>query len=120
MLEVPTNTASLTAGWTGERWLASVTAARVSDWINYDRVALAWSVVHDTRPVGQPIGDWLHSYWRRYTGVTRVRAAFSHELTPSLTALATGENLLGYQRGEPDNVTVVPGRTLTLGVRATF
>jgi iron complex outermembrane receptor protein len=29
-----------------------------------------------------------------------------------------GENLLNRQHGEPDNVTVVPGRTLTFGLRA--
>jgi iron complex outermembrane receptor protein len=32
----------------------------------------------------------------------------------------TGENLLNYQRGEPDTMTIVPGRTITLGVRARF
>jgi len=120
MLEVPARTASLTAAWTGERWLASVTAARASDWINYDRIGLAYSVVHDTRPPGQPIGEWLHSYWRSYSGVTRLRAAMSRELTPSLTAVVTGDNLLDHQRGEPDNVTIVPGRTLSLGIRAAF
>ena len=120
MLEVPARTASVTAAWTAERWLASVTAARASDWINYDRIGLAYSVVHDTRPPGQPIGDWLHSYWRSYNGVTRLRAAMSRELTPSLTAVVTGENLLDHQRGEPDNVTIVPGRTISLGIRATF
>ena len=120
MLEVPARTASLTAAWTGNRWLASVTAARASDWINYDRIGLAWSVVHDTRPPDQPIGDWLRGYWRSYSGVTRVRAALSRDVTPSLTAIVTGENLLDYQRGEPDNVTIVPGRTVSLGIRATF
>lgn len=120
MLEVPASTGSITAAWTGDHWLGSVTAARASDWINYDRIGLAWSVVHDTRPPGQPLGEWLRGYWVRYPGATRLRAALSRELTPSLTALATGDNLLGYQRGEPDNVTVVPGRTLSLGIRAAF
>ncbi|HET9002572.1 MAG TPA: TonB-dependent receptor [Gemmatimonadaceae bacterium] len=120
MLEVPARTASLTAAWTGNGWLASVTAARASDWINYDRIGLAWSVVHDTRPPDQPIGDWLRGYWHSYSGVTRVRAALSRDVTPSLTAIATGENLLDYQRGEPDNVTIVPGRTVSLGIRAAF
>ena len=120
MLEVPSNTGSLTAAWTGRRWIGSVTAARASNWINYDRIALADAVVHDTRPVDEPIGAWLRSFWQRYDGVTRLRAALSHELSPSLTATATGDNLLNYQRGEPDNVTVVPGRTLSLRLRASF
>jgi hypothetical protein len=29
-------------------------------------------------------------------------------------------NLLDYQLGEPDNVTVLPGRTITGGVRGKF
>jgi hypothetical protein len=32
----------------------------------------------------------------------------------------TGDNLLGQQSGEPDNVTVVPGRTVTAGIKAKF
>jgi len=32
----------------------------------------------------------------------------------------TGTNLLDRQQGEPDNATVLPGRTVTAGVRATF
>jgi iron complex outermembrane receptor protein len=37
-----------------------------------------------------------------------------------LTVVLTGRNLLDAQRGEPDNVTVVPGRTLTAGLQAKF
>ena len=120
MLEVPANTASLTAAWTGQRWIGSVTAARASNWINYDRIGLAYAVVHDTRPVGEPIAVWLRSFWRTYDGSTRLRATLSHELSSALTVIASGDNLLNYQRGEPDNITVVPGRTLALGVRASF
>jgi iron complex outermembrane receptor protein len=32
----------------------------------------------------------------------------------------TADNLLDRQRGEPDNLTIVPGRTLLLGLRAAF
>ena len=32
----------------------------------------------------------------------------------------TGTNLLGRQTGEPDNIAVVPGRTLRLGLRNMF
>jgi len=37
-----------------------------------------------------------------------------------LGVVVTGANLLDRQRGEPDNSTLLPGRTLTAGVRATF
>jgi hypothetical protein len=31
-----------------------------------------------------------------------------------------GDNLLGVQQGEPDNATIVPGRTVTAGLKAKF
>jgi hypothetical protein len=34
--------------------------------------------------------------------------------------MVTAENLLDHQLGEPDNVTVLPGRTITGGLRAKF
>jgi hypothetical protein len=37
-----------------------------------------------------------------------------------LTLLFAGENLLGGQTGEPDNLTIRQGRTLTGGLRASF
>jgi hypothetical protein len=37
-----------------------------------------------------------------------------------VTLVATGSNLFNYQRGEPDNITVVPGRTITMGMKAEF
>jgi iron complex outermembrane receptor protein len=101
--------------------IGSVTGARASDWMNYDRIRLADAVVHGQVPATpDALGPWLSGFWRNYSGVTRVRAALAREITPSLTLTATGDNLLGYQRGEPDNITIVPGRTLTLGIRASF
>jgi iron complex outermembrane receptor protein len=35
-----------------------------------------------------------------------------------LSLTLSGENLLNRQHGEPDNITVVPGRTLSFGLRA--
>jgi outer membrane receptor protein involved in Fe transport len=32
----------------------------------------------------------------------------------------SGDNLLNYQRNEPDNATVLPGRTLMTGLRVKF
>jgi iron complex outermembrane receptor protein len=66
------------------------------------------------------VGDRLRSYWRDYSGVTRLRANFSRDLFHGLSLVLTGDNLLGQQRGEPDNVTVVPGRTVTAGIKAKF
>jgi hypothetical protein len=42
-------------------------------------------------------------------------------LVGSRTSLTlSGANLLNQQTGEPDTVTVVPGRTITLGLRSTY
>jgi hypothetical protein len=32
----------------------------------------------------------------------------------------SGDNLLGYQRNEPDNLTITPGRTVMTGVKVKF
>jgi iron complex outermembrane receptor protein len=121
MLEVPARTLSLTASWTRARWSGSLTAARPSDWINYDRLALAWAFANDERPASaDEMGVWLRSFWRRYDGVTRLRLATSRELRRGVSLLLSGENLLDQQLGEPDNVTILPGRTITAGIKAAF
>ena len=114
MLGVPARTLSLSAAWMGESWSSALTAYRAFDWINYDRIALA----------GQPetavLGVQLRDYWRAYDGATRLRASLTRTLSRNLTLLLTGDNLLGTQIGEPDNLTVLPGRTVSFGVRAAF
>lgn len=121
MLEVPARTLSATASWTRAGWFGSVTASRASDWINYDRLALAWAVVNDERPASRDeMGVWLRSFWRTYDGVTRLRLTTSRDLRRGVALVLTGENLLDRQLGEPDNVTILPGRTITAGIRAAF
>jgi iron complex outermembrane receptor protein len=66
------------------------------------------------------LGDALRAYWRAYDGVTYLRAAFTRDLMRGFTLTLVGDNLLDYQVGEPDNLTVLPGRTISLGVRAAF
>jgi iron complex outermembrane receptor protein len=55
-----------------------------------------------------------------YPGVNRLRANVSYHVRRALSLIVTGDNLLGSQLGEPDNVTVLPGRTITGGLRARF
>ena len=64
------------------------------------------------------MGQQLRNYWLKYGGVTRLRASVSRGLYRGLSVNLSGENLLNRQHGEPDNVTVVPGRTLNFGLRA--
>ncbi|HEX2207877.1 MAG TPA: TonB-dependent receptor, partial [Longimicrobium sp.] len=120
MLEVPALTLSGTAGWTAPRWTASLTAYRAFDWINYDRLALARDVQSLTRRGEQMSGAHLRDYWRSYDGVTRLNATTTFDLPGGTMLVLTAENLLDRQRGEPDNLTIVPGRTLLLGIRAAF
>jgi iron complex outermembrane receptor protein len=61
-----------------------------------------------------------NKYWAHYDGNTRTRAAMSYDLRTGLTLTFTGENLLNHMSGEPDSITIVPGRTLTAGIRARF
>jgi iron complex outermembrane receptor protein len=115
VLAVPALTTSLTAGWRGTGWTGSLTATRAADWVNYDRIALA-----GVDPAARPVGDALRAYWRAYDGATHLRAAFTRDLARGFTLTLVGDNLLDYQLGEPDNLTVLPGRTISLGVRASF
>jgi iron complex outermembrane receptor protein len=121
MLDVPARTASLAATWSAPRWATTWTLARASDWVGYDRLAMA----RDLSALGGTSasslsGTRLRDYWRAYDGVTHLRATFTRELPHGLALLFTGDNLLDQQRGDPDDVTVVPGRTVTVGVRARF
>ena len=120
MLGVPARTASLTASWSASHWFASVGAVRASDWVNYDRLAIARDFADSTIGPGQLVGAPLRNYWRSYTGVTRLRASFSRDLLRGFSFVVTGDNLLNQQRGEPDDVTILPGRTLTAGLKARF
>ena len=94
--------------------------SRASDWINYDRLALLSAFASDKTDVGQFIGPELRSYWRKYDGVTRVGGRLGLSLSRGVAFTLDGENLLDEQRGEPDNVTVLPGRTLSAGLRLSF
>lgn len=120
MLDVPARTMTLAAAWTGRRWFASVTASRAMDWTGYDWLALADSLTSGSVVPRGLLGGELRNYWREYAGVTRLRATFTRDLYPGLAFVMTGDNLLGIQRGEPDNVTVLPGRTITAGIQARF
>ena len=97
-----------------------MTGCRAFDWVNYDRLALADAVESRDRPPRDLIGKQLRSFWRLYPGVNRLRANLSYDLRRSLSLVATADNLLDHQFGEPDNVTVLPSRTVAGGVRARF
>jgi outer membrane receptor protein involved in Fe transport len=118
MLEVPARTGSVLAAWIGGGWTGSVAASRSWDWIDYDRVALAGAFSNSTQDDVQLVGQQLRNYWLKYSGVTRLRASVGRAVFRGLSLNVSGENLLNRQHGEPDNVTVVPGRTLSFGLRA--
>jgi len=118
MLEVPASTASLVASWTRGGWAGSMAASRSWNWIDYDRIALASAFSSSAQPDAHLVGNELRNYWLRYSGVTRLRASISKMLFRGLSFTMSGENLLNRQHGEPDNITVVPGRTLSLGLKA--
>ena len=118
MLEVPAKTASISAAWMGGGWSSSVVASRSFDWIDYDRVGLAGAFSNSSQADTQLVGPELRNYWLEYSGVTRLRASLGRNLFRGFSFTVSGENLLNRQHGEPDNITVVPGRTLSVGLRA--
>jgi iron complex outermembrane recepter protein len=120
MLAVPARTAGLTAQWVESRWTGALTASRAWNWINYDRVKLSRDFAAQQYDWHNFAGYYLRSYWREYDGSTNLRATVTHEVTPGVSLILTGDNLLDRQLGEPDNVTIRAGRTLTLGIRTSF
>jgi outer membrane cobalamin receptor len=120
MLQVPAKTGSLNLSWLGRRWFASLGGAQAFDWINYDELALSNAFLAGNRPAHELLGAQLRQYWRRYNGGLSVRASASREIRNMFSIEVRGENLLNHQRDEPDNITVVPGRTILTGVRVKF
>lgn len=118
VLQVPRRTVSVSATWLGRSWSGSGTLARASDWMNYDWIMLSGDL--SDPQMTPPHGAALRSYWRSYPGVTRLRASFARDITTAFGLVVSGDNLLNAQAGEPDNVTIVPGRTLRAGIRARF
>jgi iron complex outermembrane receptor protein len=118
MLGVPARTASLSASWNQPHWYATITTSRASDWINYDRLLLAKHFADSTVTAQDVTGSKLRLAWLKYDGVTRIRATLSRDLISNFSLKITGDNLTNVQRGEPDNITVLPGRTLLLALSA--
>ena len=120
MLQVPARTGSVNLSWLGKGWYASLGGSRALDWINYDELGLARAYSSDARSARDVLGQQLRQYWRQYDGGLRVHASLSRDLRDTFTFEVSGDNLLNYQFGEPDNVTVVPGRTMMTGLRVRF
>ena len=121
MLAVPARTLSGTASYSGQRGFhMSTTISRASDWINYDRLAIAKALIERSVDFYDIPGSKLREFWAKYPGATRLRSSLSVDAWRGMVVSVTGENLLGYQRGEPDTITIVPGRTVTVGVKARF
>lgn len=119
ILAVPARTISLSATWAGEGWSAAVSGTRAADWVNYDRIMLG-EVLANEDPADDGLGQLMRNTWREYAGITHLRISLTRDLGRDVMLVLGGQNLLNRQVGEPDNVTVMPGRSLTVGVRAAF
>ena len=120
MLEVPARTFGVNAGYAKGRLSMSWRLSRASDWINYDRLSLLSAFGDEQNEPGDFVGSELRSYWRQYEGVTRLGGRVGLTVSRGMSFMIDGENLLDQQRGEPDNITVLPGRTLSAGLRLSF
>jgi iron complex outermembrane receptor protein len=119
MLEVPATTLSGSVAWLARSWSATVTAYRAEDWVYYDRLNIAKAYAAGANG-GNFTGANLRRYWMGYPGVTHLRATLTRDLWWRVAVLIAGDNLLNLQTGEPDNLAVLPGRTLTLSLRGEF
>jgi iron complex outermembrane receptor protein len=120
MLEVPARTFGMNAGYAKGRLSMSWRVSRASDWVNYDRLSLLSAFASENSESGDFVGPELRSYWKQYSGVTRVGGRVGLTVSRGMSFMLDGENLLDEQRGEPDNITVLPGRTLSAGLRVRF
>jgi iron complex outermembrane receptor protein len=117
VLGVPARTLSTSLTWARQDWSVSVGASRAYDWVQYDRRQLSNLYRNDDAPSAPLYGGDLREYWRGYNGHTRLRASITRAVDSNLSFVLQGENLLGYQSGEPDNATILPGRTVSAGIR---
>jgi iron complex outermembrane recepter protein len=120
MLQVPATTASFNLAWDAARWTTSIGGSRAFDWINYDELSLANDWISGSHAPRDLSGPRLRQYWRQYNGGFRLRASLSRDLRRDMSFELSGDNLLNYQRGEPDDITIVPGRTILTGLRLKF
>ena len=119
MLQVPAQTGGLNLTWTAPKWFLSFGGTRAMNWINYDELALAEAFNASTHS-RDLTGDRLRQYWRNYDGGLHLRTLASRDIRDNFSVELSADNLLNYQRGEPDNLTIVPGRTIMTGVRVKF
>jgi iron complex outermembrane recepter protein len=119
-LDIPRHTLGLSAAYASGRWLLTTSAMRAGPWIGYDRERIGTTLASAELTPRDLEGSNLRSYWLTYPGVTRWRGSVSYRVRGDVHLLAGGENLLDVQRGAPDNASVIAGRTMSLGVRATF
>jgi iron complex outermembrane receptor protein len=119
VLGVPARTLSTSLTWMKGKWILSAGASRAFDWVEYDRASLSDAYRYSDRRSAPLFGDDLRGYWREYNGHTRLRASVTRAVSSNLALLLQGENLAGYQSGEPDNATILPGRIITAGIRLT-
>ncbi len=117
MLDVPARTAGLSARWQHNAWSAAVQLSHVADWIGYDRLAAAEAFVTPGKPASTFVGASLRNFWLPYDGVTRVGTVITRQLPRGVSLRLAGDNLLDTQVGEPDNITILPGRTISLGLQ---
>jgi iron complex outermembrane receptor protein len=120
MLAVPARTGSFNLSWLADRWSVSAGGERALDWFNYDQIALSQALMSGDHAAREFVGPQLRQYWREYDGGLHLHAAASRDLRNGFAIEIRGDNLLNYQRNEPDNITIVPGRTIMTGLRIKF
>ena len=122
MLAVPARTASLGASWVSARMVdgAHRDACRSTGSTTTASRSRARTRARDGAEQRAVTGWRLRNFWRPYDGDTHLRLSASRDVGRGLELLLIGDNLLGGQLGEPDNLTIRQGRTISGGLRASF
>lgn len=112
LLGVPEGTAALSVSVPmPDRTTITAGMSWIGRWINYDWLAFFGS---------EPYRGSMRAYWIRYPSVTKLNLAVTRPVGRHLVAFVDVHNLTNNRRFEADNLSVLPGRRTTLGVRFSY
>jgi iron complex outermembrane receptor protein len=120
MYSAPAVTAGVGGSWMASRGSLSLTASRAWNWVGVNSAQYASGAQMSGESMGPVSSDGLREGWSIYDGAPRISASGSFLIHPDLSLLLGVDNLWGDQRGEPDPLVTVPGRSFSVGLRASF
>jgi outer membrane receptor protein involved in Fe transport len=112
--EVPSWTGHLALTMRRGRSSGTVGADLLGDWVGYD-----WLSYYTALSDGTTAPASLRPFWLDYPATARVHALFADAPSERFDWFVKVENLGNRQRDTRDNLAIVPGRTVSVGVNVT-